>query len=242
MKKRWIAVILTAMTLAALLAGCGGAAEKPSGTLDTPTPTAQPTEAPEETAAPEETPAPDETMLTLGTIQGGRYENETLGIGAEFDSDWLIADREELNALGGLAAEVITDEELRAAMEKADYFYDLYARTEDNALLVQLVFEKLNAVAAALYDEDKYAVAVKDQIADSFAKQGAKSCDVEKVTLDFAGAERTALNITVEFEGGFVYEKAIFFQTGGYMATLTLISSQSDFTDDMTGLFFGLDD
>ena len=157
MKKRWIAVILTAMTLATLLAGCGGAAEKPSGTLDTPTPTAQPTEAPEETAAPEETPAPDETMLTLGTIQGGRYENETLGIGAEFDSDWLIADREELNALGGLAAEVITDEELRAAMEKADYFYDLYARTEDNTLLVQLVFEKLNAVAAALYDEDKYA-------------------------------------------------------------------------------------
>lgn len=241
MKKRWIAAFLAALALAALLAGCGGTAD-PSGTLSTPAPTAQPTEAPGETVTPMETAAPEETILALGTIQGGRYENEALGIGAEFDGGWLLADREELNALGGLTAEIISDEELRAAMEKADYFFDLYAHTEDNTLLAQLVFEKLNTVAAALYDEDKYADAVKDQIVDSFAKQGAKNCEAEKVTLGFAGTERTALNITVEFEGGFVYEKAIFFQTGGYMATLTLVSSLTDQTDELTGLFFALDE
>ena len=73
-------------------------------------------------------------------------------------------------------------------------------------------------------------------------KAGSRVLSVSGSLRTIITAERTALNITVEFEGGFVYEKAIFFQTGGYMATLTLVSSQSDFTDDMTGLFFGLDD
>lgn len=124
MKHTKILSLLLAVLLLALL-GCGGSDKtagttqsgEKTGTVEGTVETAPAaTEAPRE-ETPQEEAAPAEEGPLTGALQNNVYTNEYFALGCTLDENWRFNTREEIAQSNSETAEMIDDEDVKAALD-----------------------------------------------------------------------------------------------------------------------------
>ena len=215
--KRALAMLLAASMIFALCA-CGSGKQDVGGSVSS--------------AEPE---------LQTGTVNGGVYENDFIGIGISLDDSWDIYDEEQLAELIGLTAEQYDDEKYVEQIEKADLFYDLFASADEGLVSVNVVIQNLGLLYGTVMDEDKIVDMSLEQMDEQLQSAGFSDISAEKITVDFAGAERTGIKSSSLYQGADYFTQQVFIKHGKYMAIFTVSSFFEDITGDVLSQFYGIE-
>lgn len=231
--KRFVPIILLIVVL--LLAACGSGSTNSAdqGSAAEPQEDAATTEQEAATDAAE-----DDVVMTLGTVEGDVYENETLGLGCKL-TGWTFASSEDLAAENEWAANLVGDE-LREQLEKSDTFMDMFAEysDDDSYMNVNVNVENMTLIANALLDEQDYVDAAYPEMADALQQAGFDNVQVEKATVNLAGDDHPGMIITSEYQGIQVFQKQVCVKCGQYMVSITASVYNTDRTDEILSLFY----
>ena len=196
MKHTKILSLLLAVLLLALL-GCGGgdktagttqSGEK-TGTVEGTVETAPAaTEAPQE-ENPQEEAAPAEEGPLTGALQNNVYTNEYFALGCTLDENWRFNTREEIAQSNSETAEMIDDEDVKAALEDGSSYMDMSAEADEGLVHINAVIENIGVIYGITMDESGYIdVALENDLNAMLAAMGMENVKVEKNEVELAGA------------------------------------------------------
>ena len=189
-------------------------------------------------------PTTEEAAFETGSTQGGVYTNNFIGIGCQLDENWSFYNEEQLADLNGLVLDAMDDEALSEqfaqSVENGKTIYDMCAVSADGLANINIVIENLGLVLGTSLDESGYVDLGMQTIMKSFDSIGASNVSVEKISVEFAGASRSAFSVYAEQSDVPLYEKGICIKQDKYMAIITICSYYEDITDDLAALFYSL--
>ena len=223
MKKRLLALLLTVLMMAAILAGCVApvADEEPTAApAAEPTaepaaePTAEPTAEPaaEPTAEPTAEPAAAGENYTAGTRTETSYESAWLGLRYTLPEGFVMATDEQINAAMQIGSEMLdVDGELLDAAS-VRVIYEMMALSADGRN-VQIVAEipALEDMSAELY-----VTTLQLQLPSLGFETG------ERSTLELCGATYESLDASADVEGVSVCQRYLVRRVGDRMALITV--------------------
>ena len=141
----------------------------------------------------EEAAAKADALGMLGETIGRHYENRTLGISLDLNSEWYIMSDEETAQAVGMLAENVTDESLAKALEENGSAFDLYAvKLDGSGDNITVLLENLGVLYGITMTEDRYYEISASQLTEGIEAMGANNVSVEKQTISFAGKEHTS--------------------------------------------------
>lgn len=233
--KRLIPILLLITVL--LLAACGSGASSDNAEQGSAA------EAQETAAAEQEAQSGgivNDGLMTLGSVEGDVYENESLGYGCKL-TGWEYASSEDLAAENEWATDNV-DEELQELIANSDTFMDMFAEYSDDEsyMNVNVNVENMNLVSQALLDEQDYVDAAYPQMEEALVQAGFSNIQVEKITVNIGGDEHPGMMITSEYQGIPVFQKQACVKCGEYMASITASAYNEDVTDNIFALFYKL--
>ena len=239
MKKKLLALAL-ALSMLTGLAACGSE----TAAKDSP----EPPESVEPSATVSvEAPAPsngagdtEELKYESGSMTGGVYRNEFLGIGCTLDESWTYYSDGEIASLNGIDTASMSDEEIAELLHSSSVIYDMYAMAESGLVTMNIVFENLCVLYDPELDTAGYVDIAISNLGDALTSAGYSDVSCEKATVDFCGEERYAIDITGVLSNMTIYEKLIYIKQGNYIAVITLASFGADITADLAALFHTL--
>ncbi len=181
------------------------------------------------------------SVLTKGSVDGFRYENESLRLGCELDEDWYIYSDEELAALIGESLEAYKDpEKYKQLVERADLIQDFNA-VYLNGASINILFEKLNAIGNVLYDEEEYRNTAVDELKKSYLQiSGVSDATVTANDFSLAGSSHPGTFSAVTTGNGTLYSQQTYIKVGKSMAVITMSSYFDTDIEVMADLFFPL--
>ena len=212
-KNSLLALLLAALMLLAV--GCGGAGDKE----------------PEQEAEKKE--------YAAATVENGVYTSEFAGLTATLDQNWQVLTQEEIAQIAGLTAAMVTDEDLKNALNSGETVYDLYAMTATGAT-VNITVGDLGLIYGKLLDMKTLAQSVADQLVPAFTSMGFENTTAEIATVPFAGAQETAVVVSGQLQGVNMYEVLVCKKVGNYVYTITACTYGEDGTADILALFQSL--
>ena len=235
--KKLLALIL-ALTMVFALTACGS---EPKGNV---TPAADDSAAPEATPAAAATPEPaaPEDNIELGSMVGGTYENDFIGIGCKLDDSWTYYTEEEILALNDLTVSSIDDEDLAEQLSSSDSFYDMVASADEGLTSVNVVIENLGLIYGHTLDSSGYIDIALENLEDQLALMGINVDTCEKVSFDFCGSATDGIYIvgtmTVEGIELEMYQRMACVKAGNYMCCITACTYFEDGTTDILDMFY----
>lgn len=228
-----------ALALVFALTACGSQ-PKGSVTPDNSAATPEPASAPE--SAPEPEPESQDDV-GLGSMSGGTYENDFVGIGCKLDDTWTYYSDEEIIELNGLMVDSIDDEDLAEQLRSSDSFYDMLASNNEGSS-INVVLENLGLIYGHTLDAGSYIDIALKSLEDQLTLMGVSAATCEKVSFDFCGKQTEGLYIagTLSIEGIEVdmYQRMACVKAGGYMTCVTSCSYFEDITTDLLDMFYAL--
>jgi len=247
-----ILTLLMAAVLAVSMAACGAAPEEPPKGVITPNQqTQQQTEPAGEQTQPQQT-EPEQTeeessdSFSLGTMQGGTYENAYAGFGCRLDQNWTYKTAAELQDISGMTQEMFegTDLDISAYTQ----ILDMMAESADPMASINIQYTLLGTqerLSFALMGEEGVidsTLQQKDLLMSTYAQTGIDVSDMEKIRVSFCGEERYAIHTTASIQGVGYYLLQLFeTDLGPYYVTVTLGTFVEDNTADLLELFYALD-
>ena len=249
MKHTKILSLLLAVLLLALL-GCGGgdktagttqSGEK-TGTVEGTVETAPAaTEAPQE-ETPQEEAAPAEEGPMTGALQNNVYTNEYFALGCTLDENWRFNTREEIAQSNSETAEMIDDEDVKAALEDGSSYMDMSAEADEGLVHINAVIENIGVIYGITMDESGYIdVALENDLNAMLAAMGMENVKVEKNEVELAGAAHAGLRIEAEYQGVSIYQQVVAVKKNSYVMTVTCACCGEDILSTMLGYFYALD-
>lgn len=258
MKKRFLALTLV-LLLALSLAACGQKESEIKGSVESgeePPSVSGSTEAREEpegsgeesSEAPEE-PAESEASaesgdngdVSIGSIVGGVYTSEFLGIGCTLDSNWTYASEEELAGMSDLSAEAVNDEDLAEMIKNSPSFFDMYAYADEGMTSINIVLENLGVIYGITLDESGYLDIGLENVEQAMASMEIENISIEKTTVEFAGSEHACARITGTYMDVPLYEELICVKQDSYMAVVTMSCYYENILPELEQLFYALE-
>lgn len=236
-----------AFALVFALTACGSEPKgsvTPDGSAATPEPVSAPESAPEPEHEPENTPEPEpEDDVELGSMSGGIYENDFVGIGCKLDDTWTYYSDDEIMELNGLMVDSIDDEDLAEQLRSSDSFYDMLASDNDGSS-INVVLENLGLIYGHTLDAGGYIDIALESLEGQLALMGVTTSTCEKISFDFCGKQTDGIYIagTLNVEGIEVdmYQRMACVKAGSYMTCITACSYFEDLTTDMLDMFYAL--
>lgn len=218
--KRIFALVL-ALTMVLSMTACGGASDV-RGDVQTAAAT--------EPRGTVEATEPEEASVSMGTSSGNVYTNQFLGLGCKLGEEWTFLSEEEILANNQMTNEMVagSNEELAKKMENSPSFMDMMAMVQTTGSTVNVTLENLGLVYGTVIDEDKYLELGTANLDEAMAAIGVTNMQVELVSVPFAGTTAKGYRLTGEIEGTPLYQTAVCWKVGKYMA---FISSSSFFED-----------
>jgi len=148
--KKILALLLAALLLTGLLAGCGGSDTPAPTATPAPAATPEPADTPEETPEPADTPEPTEEevrwgSVTRGTWDGNTYTSTYLGLQFEMPADWAVATDEDINQIMGIGLDFVGGDIGSVDLDALDIitFIDMMASDPMTGMSVYLTYERL---------------------------------------------------------------------------------------------------
>ena len=249
MKHTKILSLLLAVLLLALL-GCGGSDKtagttqsgEKTGTVEGTVETAPAaTEAPQE-ETPQEEAAPAEEGPLTGALQNNVYTNEYFALGCTLDENWRFNTREEIAQFNSETAEMIDDEDVKAALKDGIYYIDMAAEADEGLVQINAVIENIGVIYGITMDESGYIdVALENDLNAMLAAMGMENVKVEKNEVELAGAAHAGLRIEAEYQGVSIYQQVVAVKKNSYVMTVTCACCGEDILSTMLGYFYALD-
>lgn len=200
---------------------------------------------PEDTE-PEDTQPEEDNDFSLGTMQGGIYENTYVGYGCALDESWTYKTAEELQDISGLTKDIF--EEGGVDTSAFNQVLDMMAESTDPYASINIQYTALSAqerLAHRLAGEEGIIDATlqqKDLLISTYAQAGIEVSAMEKVSVTFCGEERWAIHTAASIQGIPYYILQLFdTNIGPYYVTLTLGAFMEDTTPQLLELFYSLD-
>ena len=250
--KKLISVLL-ALALAFSVTACGlGSADAPKGeykpaeqeqtqSADTKT---EDTET--EDTLPDDTRPEEDNDFSLGTMQGGTYENTYVGYGCTLGENWTYKTAEELQDISGLTKDIFEDGGVDVSGFNS--VMDMMAECTDPLASININYTALSAeerIAHRLAGEEGLVdgtLQQKDMLISTYAQAGIEVSAMEKVSVTFCGEQRWAIRTTASIQGIPYYILQLFdTNIGPYYVTLTLGAFVEDTTPQLLELFYSLD-
>ena len=245
--KRIISMLL-ALVLALSMTACGAAGSeapkgeyKPAEQEDTLTDDAKPGD-----TLPDDTVPEEDNDFSLGTMQGGTYENAYVGYGCTLGPNWAYKTAEELQDISGLTKDIF--EEGGVDTSAFNQVLDMMAECTDPLASINIQYTALSAqerIAHRMAGEEGLVdgtLQQKDLLISTYAQAGIEVSAMEKVSVTFCGEERWAIHTTASIQGMPYYILQLFdTNIGPYYVTLTLGAFAEDTTPQLLELFYSLD-
>ena len=250
--KRAISMML-ALVLAFSMAACGtDSAAAPKGEYKPaeqdqtqPADTGTENTLPDDTR-PEDTEPEEDNDFSLGSMQGGVYENAYVGYGCSLGDGWTYKTAEELQDISGLTKDIF--EEGGVDTSGFDQVLDMMAECTDPLATININYTALSTqerIAHRLAGEEGLVdgtLQQKDLLISTYAQAGIEVSAMEKVSVTFCGEERWAIRTTASIQGVPYYILQLFdTNIGPYYVTLTLGAFMEDTTPQLLELFYSLD-
>lgn len=247
MTKKILALLL-ALVMVLSMTACGSDAEPPKGVI-TPnedTTTAGETEAPGEDAGSADTGSEDAgDSFSLGTMQGGTYENAYAGFGCRLDETWVYKTAQELQDVSGMTQEMFEGSDLD--LSAYSQILDMMAECADPMATINVQYTALSAqerLAHAVAGEEGIIDATLEQmdlLVSTYAQAGIDVSSMEKVKVTFCGQERWAIKTDASIQGTGYYILQLFnTNIGPYYVTLTIGTFVDDNTTQLLDLFYSV--
>lgn len=245
--KRFVSMLL-ALVLALSMTACGAAGSeapkgeyKPAEQEDTLTDDAKPGD-----TLPDDTVPEEDNDFSLGTMQGGTYENAYVGYGCTLGANWAYKTAEELQDISGLTKDIF--EEGGVDTSAFNQVLDMMAECTDPLASINIQYTALSAqerIAHRMAGEEGLVdgtLQQKDLLISTYAQAGIEVSAMEKVSVTFCGEERWAIHTTASIQGMPYYILQLFdTNIGPYYVTLTLGAFAEDTTPQLLELFYSLD-
>lgn len=104
--------------------------------------------------------------LTRGTIEGGVYKNESLGLKFTKPSSWVYSTDEEIAASINVAVDSILGENFKDALENNPTIYDMMVVDTLTRTNISVGFENLKKTLSSNITVEQYVESFKKQIAE----------------------------------------------------------------------------
>lgn len=222
MKKRIIALIMAVVMVFALCACATD--EDAKGKTETGTGAS---------AAPEKS-------LELGSVTGGKYENDYFGFGCELDEEWTYATEEQLLGMVQTTADLVGDDDVKDRLLKADMFYDMVTYYSDGVTNINVVVQNIGVAYGALIDEEAIVEQTIKSLPDQLAAASMEVKSCEHVTAEFAGADHDGILMHTTANGTDIYQLQVYVKVGKYVAMITMSSPLEDNIEPMLGFFYAV--
>ncbi len=232
--KKFFTLLLVLCLIVAMLTGCGN--EAPEPTTEAPT-----TEAPttEEPTTEEPTTEATEDMGLLGTQNGNTYENPLAGFGCALDDSWYIFSDAEMAALMGIATNMYTDENIKAALEDSGTAMVFYAAQNMSMPNLNVTVENLG-IAGYLINADQYVDTILLTMEQSLSAAGFTNITMEKTTVTFAGEEVPAVTIAATVNGVPLHELLVPVVRDTYIFNTTICCATPEECLDTLSYFYAV--
>ncbi len=194
---------------------------------------------PSEPSTPAEETVP-EGEFAVGSIDGNTYISEFLGIKCELDSNWIMDSSADLAAYNGLTSAEYTTEDALALFASGVAPYDMSAVTYDGYNVVEVIIEDLGILYGATLSAEDYVDMTISIAEESLIASGLENVVCRKDFVDFCGQKHVAIVAEASLDGISVYQTMICFKVGNYMACVTLLSIDGDYTDIIADYFSAL--
>lgn len=250
--KRAVSLVL-ALVLALAMTACGAdSSAPPKGEYK---PAEQEQTQPADTGAedtlpddtrPEDTQPEEDNDFSLGTMQGGVYENAYVGYGCTLGENWTYKTAEELQDISGLTKDIF--EQGGVDTSAFNQVLDMMAESTDPFASINIQYTALSPqerLAHRLAGEEGIidgTLQQKDLLISTYAQAGIEVSAMEKVSVTFCGEERWAIHTTASIQDMPYYILQLFdTNIGPYYVTLTLGAFVEDTTPELLELFYSLD-
>lgn len=234
MKK--LLAILLALVMALSIVACGGDEDKTGEITNKETTTNESDDVEGEISEQEvEVPVID----TIGEAEGNTYENAFLGFGFTLPEGWSFYSKDQINELNSITQDML-DEDIAKQLEEANVIYDMYA-LDQYGNSVNIVMEKISAIASIAIDEKTYAEASAQQLPEALKQIGLADVSTEITNTTFNGAEHVSIDVVGTAEGFSLYEKIICIKTGQYMVCVTVATTHENTTDAVLEYFYSVE-
>ena len=179
----------------------------------------------------------EDSKLKLGKVDSHTYESEFLNLKITLDDDWYLYTEEEIAELNNITITSF-DEEFQEKYENATSFYDLFAQNLTSGETINILFEKVNAVAAIALDENEYMDLTIDNLSHLDPNSGMAVVSCEKDMNSKLGDRIVpSLKMVMDFSGINLYERCFIFKKGAYFAGLTIVSVSEESLDNIISCF-----
>jgi len=172
-------------------------------------------------------------VLSPGTTEGGRYENSSVGISLEADSDWSLTGEAGRMAMMGANS--------GTAIEDVESYLDMYALRSDGTASAAVYIKYVGNMYGELMDVDEYIdLCCADLEADMLAA-GYTDVSWEKNSPIFLGEEHSGVYYvgTYQLDGKEYpyYTQNVYLKQGDYVITVTVHSLLDDETEVLLSYF-----
>ena len=187
-----------------------------------------------ETDAAEE----DAAAVAPGSVSGGVYENDFLGIACKLDDSWTFYDEDQILELNNVTKDVYEGTDFESYFdENTSYFTDMYAQNDDASKTVNVVIESIGVQNATL-TEESYVELCLDTLVSALEQAGMEKVTASGSSMTFAGAEHATIQISAEYQGVSMYETVVCLKQGLYMSSVTSCTWGENTTEDVLANFY----
>ncbi len=179
--------------------------------------------------------------FTIGTNTGTKWENSYLGLGLTLDDSYYFYDDEEVeelnrNTLASLG-ESLGDDYVES-IKDLDFFYDMYATTEDASSTVNVMIENHTAAELINFSATKTIEQAMPSMKTSYEGMGYTNVQVNSATVTLAGKEYAAAKLTADFETITVYAYSVMGRVGNHLFTVSMLSTDEAGLQDLVDSFY----
>ena len=178
-----------------------------------------------------------DSSFDAGTSTEASYQNAYFGIRFRLPASWSFADAGQLQDMNSAVAGEGTAEEIRAALEKGQTWFDMYATSNDGYRNVNVAIQNIKAVYGTLTGVETLVDASLDTLRSALEKQGADSLSVQKGTVSFLGEDSLCTLVSGTMDGIPFYETQTYMKKGSYILCATAITYSEDQTASILGGF-----
>ena len=193
----------------------------------------------EETDTAEADTAEDgSAAVAPGSVSGGVYENDFLGIACKLDDTWTFYDEDQILALNNITQDLYEGTDFESYFdENTSYFTDMYAQSEDASKTINIVIESIGVQNATL-TEASYVELCLDTLVSALEQAGMENVTANGSSMTFAGAEHATIQISAEYQGVSMYETIVCLKQGLYMSSITSCTWGENTTEDVLANFY----